>query len=93
MATSREHIREVPVAEDRAQVVGSVMPTGAALRAIGGVGTLVVAALFAYQLHRVLNALPGGKLGDVLDSGLYFAAIGAVIGLIGASHASVADFA
>jgi hypothetical protein len=70
-------------------VLGAVMPTGAALRAIGGVGTLVVAALFAYQLHRVLNALPGGKLGDVLDSGFYFAVIGGVIGLMSAFVASV----
>jgi hypothetical protein len=63
-------------------VVGTVVPIGSGVRLFGAVGTLIVVGLFAYQLHRVLDAFPGAKLGDALDTGFYFAAIGGVIALV-----------
>jgi hypothetical protein len=62
-------------------VVGSVIPGGALLRLIAGVGTLVVVGVFAYQLHRVTNAI-GADFGDALDPGFYVAAIGGVVGFV-----------
>jgi len=59
-------------------VVGTVVPMGAGVRLFGAICTLVVVGLFAYQLHRALDA----KLGDVLDTGFYFAAIGGVIAFV-----------
>jgi uncharacterized YccA/Bax inhibitor family protein len=63
-------------------VVGTVVPMGAGVRLFGAIATLVVVGLFAYQLHRALEALPGAKLGDALDTGFYFAAIGGVIAFV-----------
>jgi hypothetical protein len=63
-------------------VVGTVVPMGAGVRLFGAIGTLVVAGLFAYQLHRALDAFPGAKLGDALDTGFYFAAIGGVVAFV-----------
>jgi hypothetical protein len=63
-------------------VVGTVVPMGAGVRLFGAIGTLVVVGLFAYQLHRALDAFPGAKLGDVLDTGFYFAAVGGVVAFV-----------
>jgi hypothetical protein len=63
--------------------VATFVPFGARGRRIGSAGTLIVVALFAYQLHRVVDAT-GGGLVDALDAGFYFAAIGAVLALVSA---------
>jgi len=62
--------------------VGTLMPRAAGLRVLGGLGTIVVAGLFAYQLHEVLDRFPGSSLSDQLDTGFYVAAIGGVLALI-----------
>ena len=64
-------------------VVGAFVPMGAGLRLFGGLGALVVALVFAYQLNRFVDAF-GGDLGDVLDTGFYFAAIGGLLGFVSA---------
>jgi hypothetical protein len=62
-------------------VIGSVIPGGALLRLVAGVGTLVVVGVFAYQLHRVTDAI-GADFVDALDAGFYVAAIGGVLGFV-----------
>ena len=62
--------------------VGAFLPRAAGARVIGGIGTLLVAALFAYQLHEVLDAFPGSNLSDQLDTGFYVAAIGGLVAFI-----------
>jgi hypothetical protein len=62
--------------------VGTFMPRAAGARVVGAFGMLVVAGLFAYQLHEVLDRFPGSSLGDQLDTGFYVAAIAGVVGLI-----------
>jgi hypothetical protein len=62
-------------------VIGAFVPMGAGVRLFGALGTLVVAGLFAYQLHRTVDAL-GGNLGDVLDTGFYLAAIGGLVAFV-----------
>jgi hypothetical protein len=57
------------------------MPRGAGARIFGGLGALVVAGLFAYQLSRLTDDL-GGSMSDALDTGFYFAAIGGLIGFV-----------
>ena len=64
-------------------VIGSFVPMGAGVRLFGAVGTLIVTGVFAYQLHRTVDAL-GGDLGDVLDTGFYLAAIGGLIAFVSA---------
>jgi hypothetical protein len=61
--------------------VGTVVPMGAAVRFLAGIGTLVVAGFFAYQLYEVLDPI-GGKLGDVLDTGFYVGAIAGLVALV-----------
>jgi hypothetical protein len=61
--------------------IGVFVPMGSALRLIGAIGVLVVAGVFAYQLHRTTDAL-GGDLGDALDTGFYFAAVGGIIAFV-----------
>jgi uncharacterized YccA/Bax inhibitor family protein len=63
--------------------VGTLLPRAAGARVLGGLLTLVVAGLFAFQLHEVLDAFPGSSLTDQLDSGFYVAAIGGFVGLVG----------
>jgi hypothetical protein len=59
-------------------LVGTFLPMGRGLRLVGGIGLLIVVGLFAYQLYRVADAF-GTDLGDALDTGFYFAAVGAVL--------------
>ena len=61
-------------------VIGAFVPRGAPLRFLGGLGTLVVAGLFAYQTDRLLG--PDGDLGAALEAGFYLAAIAGVLGLV-----------
>jgi len=60
--------------------IGSLLPGAAAARFVGGVAALVVGGLFAYQLHRNLDASTG--LGDVLDIGFYLAVAGGLVALV-----------
>jgi hypothetical protein len=62
-------------------VIGAFVPGGAAVRLLAGLGTLVVVGLFAYQLHRVTDAL-GTDFGNALDPGFYVAAIGGLVGFV-----------
>lgn len=61
--------------------VGAFVPMGAGLRVFGGLGAMLVAGVFAYQLNRAGDAI-GADLGDLLDTGFYFAAIGGVVGFV-----------
>jgi hypothetical protein len=61
--------------------LGSVIPGAAGLRLVAGLGTLVVVGIFAYQLHRVTDAL-GTGFGDALDPGFYVAGIAGVVGFV-----------
>src|SRR5262245_12906805 len=61
--------------------IGVFVPMGSMLRLIGAIGVLAVAGVFAYQLHRTTDAL-GGDLGDALDTGFYFAAIGGIVAFV-----------
>jgi hypothetical protein len=62
--------------------VGTVMPRARAARAIGGLGTLAVVVLFAVQLQQAVDRIPGGDLGDALETGFYVAAIAGLLGLV-----------
>ena len=59
--------------------VGSLMPRANGARVIGGLGVMAVVALFAVQLHYVVDRLAGGSVWDVLDTGWYVAGI---VGLV-----------
>jgi hypothetical protein len=61
--------------------LGSVVPGGAALRLVAGLGALLVVGVFASQLHRVTDAL-GTSFGDALDPGFYVAGIAGVVGFV-----------
>jgi hypothetical protein len=50
-------------------------------RIVGGLLTLVVVGLFAYQLNRLVDDL-GGSLSDALDTGFYLAAIGGLVAFV-----------
>lgn len=64
-------------------VVGAFLPRAAGARVLGGLLMLVVAGLFAYQLHEVLDdAFPGSSLTDALDTGFYVAAISGLVALV-----------
>src|SRR5262245_40258852 len=54
--------------------IGSLLPGAAAARFVGGVAVLVVAGLYAFQLHRTLDSATG--LGEVPDVGFYLPACG-----------------
>jgi len=62
-------------------VVGAVVPGGPGARIFGGLLTLVVVGLFAYQLNRLVDDL-GGSLSDALDTGFYLAAIGGLVAFV-----------
>jgi hypothetical protein len=49
---------------------------------LGGLLMLVVAALFAFQLHEALDAFPGSNLSDQLDTGFYVAAIAGLVAFV-----------
>lgn len=62
-------------------VIGSLLPGSAVLRAVAGIGTLIVVLLFGVQ---VADLVPDDRVVDVLDTGAYVAAIGAVLMLLSA---------
>jgi hypothetical protein len=62
-------------------VIGTLLPRASGARVLGGLGTLIVVGVFAYQLDRTVNA-SGGNLGDVIDTGFYFAAIGGLLAFL-----------
>ena|SRR5947207_14775572 len=76
-------------------VIGALLPTGAGIRLFGAICTLVIAGVFAYQLHRVVHAF-GGNFGDALDTGFYVAALGGILafvsGLVPASVGTRREF-
>ena len=61
--------------------VGAFLPMGRGLRLLGGIGTLAVTGLFAYQLYRVTDS-GGGDLWDTLDIGFYVAAVAGFLGFV-----------
>lgn len=61
-------------------IIGAFVPRGGMLRFLGGLGTLAVAGLFAYQTDRLIG--PDGDLGSVLDAGFYVAALAGLLGLV-----------
>lgn len=62
--------------------VGSLMPRASGARIVGGLGVLVVVALFAVQLNYAVDRANGGSVWDVLDTGFYVAAIAGLVGLV-----------
>ena len=68
-------------------VIGIVVPGAGMLRSLGGLAALVVCALFAWELHHVADTFHQ-SLGDVLDTGFYFCAIGGVLALISGAFPS-----
>ena len=56
-------------------VLGAVVWGGDVARVFGGLGILIVAGVFAYQLDRAGNDF-GADLGSLLDTGFYVAVIG-----------------
>jgi hypothetical protein len=61
--------------------VGALVPAASAVRVIGAIGTLIVAALFVYQLSRVTEHT-SASTADLLDTGFYIAVIGALIAFV-----------
>lgn len=59
--------------------IGSVLPAGAVLRIVAGLGTLAVVALFVFQTDNI--AVSGNAL-DLLDVGTYVAAIGGFLAFV-----------
>ena len=63
--------------------VGALLPMSAAARALGGLGTLAVTGVFAFQLYQLVDdAGAGREFGNALDTGFYIAAIGGLIALV-----------
>jgi hypothetical protein len=62
-------------------VIGALVPLGAGVRLFGALCMLVIAGVFAYQLHRVVHAF-GGNFGDALDTGFYVAALGGILAFV-----------
>jgi hypothetical protein len=62
-------------------VIGALVPMGGGIRLFGAVCMLVIAGVFAYQLHRVVHAF-GGNFGDALDTGFYVAALGGIVAFV-----------
>jgi hypothetical protein len=61
-------------------VLGSLLPRGGALRLVAGIGTLAVVALFVFQVDDLVTG--GTDTIDVLDAGVYVAAIGGLLMLV-----------
>jgi hypothetical protein len=59
-------------------IIGALIPRGGPLRLLGGLGTVVVAGLFAFQLDRSTS----GSLGDALEAGFYVAALAGILGVV-----------
>lgn len=62
--------------------IGTLLPQASAARVIGGLGTIAIVVLFGIQLQQTLDNVPGGNLGDVLDTGFYVAALAGLVGLV-----------
>jgi hypothetical protein len=66
-------------------IVGALSPLGRGLRAFGGLATLVVVGVFAYQLSELVGLFHNGtNVGDVLSTGWYLAAVGGFFSLASA---------
>ncbi|HEU5308389.1 MAG TPA: hypothetical protein VFW97_13740 [Acidimicrobiia bacterium] len=61
--------------------IGSVVRWGRGLRLIGGLLTMAVVGVYAYQLHELTHAL-GASFRDALEPGFYVAAVSAVVGFV-----------
>jgi hypothetical protein len=64
-------------------VLGAVVWGGDVARVFGGLGVLIVAGVFAYQLDRAGNDF-GADLGSLLDTGYYVAVIGGFLAWVSA---------
>ena len=64
-------------------VLGAVVWGGDVARVFGGLGVLIVAGVFAYQLDRAGNDF-GADLGSLLDTGFYVAVIGGFLAWVSA---------
>lgn len=67
--------------------IGVLVPGAGLLRALGGLAALAVCGLFAWELHHVTDRF-AQSLGDALDTGWYFCAIGGLLALISAAFPS-----
>ena len=63
-------------------VVGSLIPQGAKLRLVAGLGTLVVVGVFAFQLNRVVGGKSGFGRGTTFDTGFYVAALSGIVAFV-----------
>jgi hypothetical protein len=59
-------------------VIGALVPGGAWLRLLAGLGTLLVVGVFAFQLNRVVDGTPGFGRGTTFDTGFYVAALAGI---------------
>jgi hypothetical protein len=65
-------------------VVGVVLPSGAGLRLFAGLGTLVTVGVFAFQLNRVVDSVPGTDRSATFDTGFYVAALAGILAFVSA---------
>lgn len=63
--------------------LGALVWGGDVARVFAGLGVLIVAGVFAYQLDRAGNAF-GADLGSLLDTGFYVAVIGGFLAWVSA---------
>lgn len=63
-------------------VIGVLVPGGAAVRLVAGIGVLIVLAAFAYQIDQTTEAFPGSDVTDLLDPGFYVAAISGILAVV-----------
>ena len=64
--------------------VGSLMPRASGARFIGALGVLAVVALFAVQVHYLVDRFPSANMWNALDTGWYVAAISGFVTLASA---------
>jgi len=62
--------------------IGSLMPRASGARVIGGLGVMAVVALFAVQLHYVVDRIGAGSVWDFLDTGWYVAGIAGLVAFV-----------
>lgn len=63
--------------------ISAVVPTVRLIGLISGIAALVVAGLYAYQLHDLIDGKHVGGLFDRIGVGAYFVAAGGVLAIIG----------